>query len=271
MQHENRSRALSCDTGVVRDLLPPPDRAPDVEDDFTGPLRPDLWIDHYLPHWTTPERSAARYEVSAHGLQLRIEADQPDWREEDAPLRVANLQTGTFSGGIGSRRGTHRHREDGLDVRTPTPTRLLWAPSAGRIDVTVSASTDPGCMLAAWLVGTEHLSEEDAGEICVFEIDADAIGATTVARSGLKAHGDPRLVTDMTDVEIPYDASRPHTWTVVWGDGETTIGCEGVVVRTIAQAPDYPLFLMLDLFEIGGPGGSYPKTALLHHVRGWQR
>jgi hypothetical protein len=183
---------------------------------------------------------------------------------------VSNLQTGTFSGPQGSTHGTHRHREDGLLVRTPTPTRLLWAPSAGRVDIAVSASRDPGCMLAVWLVGTEHLGPEQSGEICVFEIDAEAIGAgTTRARCGLKAHHDPRLVADMAEVSIPVDASHPHTWTVIWRPGETVIGCEGMVRRRIPQAPDYPLFLMVDLFEIGPPGGTYPKTATLHRFRGW--
>ncbi len=255
-----------------RSRLPePPGRSPDVEDDFRGPaLRRDLWVDHYLPHWTTPDRSRARYEHGPAGLRLRIDEDQPDWRQEDAPLRVSNLQTGTFSGEQGSSRGTHRHRPDGLTVRTPTPTRLLWAPSAGRVDVTVSASRDDGCMLAAWLVGTEHLSPEHAGEVCVFEIDAAGVGADrTVARCGVKAHADPSLSTDMAEVLLPLDASRPHTWTVVWGEGETVIGCEGRVVRRLSQAPGYPLFLMLDLFETVPRGGPYPKTAQLHRVRGW--
>lgn len=248
----------------------PPERAPDVEDDFSSPLRSDLWVDHYLPHWSIPERSAARGQAVPDGWQLRIDADQLDWRPEDAPLRVSNVQTGTFSGALGSRRGTHRHRQDGLVVRTPTPTRLLWAPSAGRVEVTVSATREPGCMLAVWLVGTEHLDPEHAAEICVFEIDAEAIGTdTTRARCGVKAHSDPRLITDMTDVHVPLDATQPHTWTAIWGHGETVIGCEGVVVRRVRQAPDYPVFLMVDLFEIGPPAGAYPKTATIHHLRGW--
>src|SRR5690606_2975056 len=136
------------------------------------------------------------------------------------------------------------HRPDGLVVRTPTPTRLLWTPSAGRVEVTVSATTDPGCMLAAWLVGTEHLEPRDAGEVCLFELDGDAVGAASArARCGVKAHGDPRLVTDMAEVTVPLDATRPHTWTVVWGGGRTVIGCEGRIVRRLEQAPDYPMFL----------------------------
>jgi hypothetical protein len=254
--------------GATPESLPrPPDRAPDVEDDFAGALSSDLWVEHYLPHWTTPDRSAARSDaVPGGGRQLRIDADQPDWRPEDAPLRVSNLQTGTFSGP----RGTHRHRPDGLVVRTPTPTRLLWAPSSGRIDITVSATREADCMLAVWLVGTEHMAPQHAGELCVFEIDADAIGAgASRARCGIKAHDDPRLTTDMAEARIPVDASRPHTWTAVWGGGETVVGCEGVVVRRVPQAPDYPLFLMVDLFELDPSVGPHPKTATLHHLRGW--
>jgi hypothetical protein len=255
--------------GHVR-LPPRPDRAPDVADDFAAGPRADLWVPHYLPHWTTPERSAARYRTTGTGLELLIEADQPDWRPEDAPMRVSNLQTGTWSGPAGSAVGTHRHRPDGLVVRTPTPQRLLWAPSAGRVEVTVSASRDPQCMLAVWLVGTEHLSSRDAGEICVFEIDAAAVGATTTARCGIKAHGDDRLRTDMAEVVLPLDASTPHTWTVVWGQGRTLIACEGTVVRRLDQAPGYPLLLLVDLFELGPPSGQHPKAATLHSVAGWQ-
>src|SRR5690606_25309399 len=135
-------------------LPAPPARDPDLADDFSRGPDPALWVTGYLEHWTTPERAAARFARSRDGLILRIDADQPDWRRQEAPLRVSNLQTGSFGGPIGSIRGTHRHRPDALTVRTPVPTKLLWAPRSGRVDITVSASRDPGCMLAAWLVGT---------------------------------------------------------------------------------------------------------------------
>lgn len=124
-------------------------------------------------------------------------------------------------------------------------------------------------MLAAWLVGVETQDERDCGEICILEIDAAAIASTTIARAGVKAHGDERLTTDMSEVEVPVDATRPHTWTVIWHDTLTTIGGEGRIVRRIAQARHYPLVLMIDLFEIGNPSGPYPKSATVHAVRGW--
>lgn len=238
-------------------------------------LDPQTWVDHYLPQWTTPERSRARYDLPDHGgppgLRLRIDADQPEWREEDAPLRVSNLQTATFSGPLASGRGTHRHRGDGLTVRSEVPLRLLWAPRAGQVDVTVTASQDRACMLAAWLVGTEHLDERDSGEVCVFEIDAHAVGAaTTTARVGVKAHHDPRLSTDMTEVSVPVGAGQAHTWSARWSSTGVTIACDEAVVFTSPQVLDYPLQLMVDLFELGPREGpeAYPKTALVHAVTG---
>jgi hypothetical protein len=77
----------------------PPDRigyALAFDEPFAGPvLAGDRWVAHHLPHWTTPERSAARYELRPGLLRLRIDADQPAWRVEDGEMRVSNIQTGT--------------------------------------------------------------------------------------------------------------------------------------------------------------------------------
>ena len=53
------------------------------EEHFTAPaLAADRWVAHYLPHWGTPERPAARYALDARVLTLRIDADQPPWLPE---------------------------------------------------------------------------------------------------------------------------------------------------------------------------------------------
>lgn len=76
-------------------------------------------------------------------------------------------------------------------------------------------------MSAAWLVGAETLSPQHCGEICIFEIDSNAIGRDgTRVRCGVKAHGDECLDTDMAEVIVPIDASVPHTWSAVWGRRE---------------------------------------------------
>jgi CubicO group peptidase (beta-lactamase class C family) len=243
-------------------------------DDFSGDrLDPERWVDHYLPHWTTPERSAARYELG-DGLRLLIEADQPAWRPEDGELRVSNIQTGSFSGPSGSPVGQHRHR-DGLLVRTAQPARRLWTPSSGLVEVVVAASADPRCLTAVWLVGFEEGSPAESGEICVAELFGDAIGpGRSQVRLGVKAHHDPRLRTDMVDLLLDLDATEAHSYAAEWDGSGVRFFVDDHLVRTADQVIDYPLQLMVDLFElpvesVRDPAG-YPKSAHVTAVRGYR-
>ncbi len=74
--------------------------------------------------------------------------------------------------------------------------------------MTLRASADPDCVTAIWSVGTEHRDPRECGEICVAEIDADAVGLQTRTRCGIKAHHDDRLTTDMMTTTVPYDTRR---------------------------------------------------------------
>jgi hypothetical protein len=244
-------------------------------DDFSGPaLDAGRWIDHYLPHWTTPERSAARYTLGDGGLRLLIDADQPAWRPEDGELRVSNLQTGCFSGPLGSPVGQHRHRLD-LRVRSPQTTRRLWTPSAGLVEATVRASGDPTCMLAIWLVGFEQTSPRESGEICLAELFGDAVGpGRSQVRLGVKAHHDPRLHDDVTDLMLELDATEQHTYAAEWNARRVRFFVDGSLVRTVDQGLDYPLQLMVDLFEFPPDGhrdpAHYPKSAQVRAIRGYR-
>jgi hypothetical protein len=245
-----------------------------IHDRFDGAaLDLALWVDHYLPQWTTPDRSAARYDLTDHGLRLRIDADQPAWRPEDGRMRVSSIQTGTFSGPLGSTVGTHRHRPDGLVVRTPQPTRRLWTPSGGSVQVTATASPDPTCMLGIWLVGFEADSPEQSGEICLAELFGDRIGPhRSTIRLGVKAHNDPRLSWERNDLELDLDATGRHTYGAEWGPNGIRFLVDGTEVARSDQVVDYPQQLMIDLFEFPEsderPAAEYPKSAYIHLVRG---
>ncbi len=243
-------------------------------DDFPGPqLDAGRWVPHYLPQWTTPDRSAARYDLHPGFVRLRIDADQPAWRPEDGELRVSNLQTGTFSGPAGSARGTHRHRGD-LVVRSPQPTRRLFTPSAGLVEARLRVPADPAVMLALWLVGLEEDDPEQAGEVCIAELYGDRVGpGGSSVTTGLKAHGDPRLREDVADVALDLDATQWHTYSAAWTAEATRLYVDDVLVRSLDQGPDYPLQLMLDLFEFPAADDSrdpaaYPKVAEVRSVRG---
>lgn len=245
-------------------------------DDFSGSaLDASRWLDHYLPHWSTPDRTAARYALDGNGLRLLIEADQPAWRPEDGPMRVSNIQTGSFSGPLGASVGQHRHRPD-LRVRSPQPTLRLWTPSAGLVEATVRASGDPTCMLGIWLVGFEEASPRQSGEVCIAELFGNAIGPDrSRVRLGIKAHNDPRLHDDVTDLVLDLDATEEHTYAAEWNAHRTHFFVDDQLVRTVEQGLSYPLQLMVDLFEFPIEGdrdpARYPKSAQVRAVRGYRR
>lgn len=247
---------------------------PVFEETFTGrQLDAAKWIDHYLPQWSTPHRSAGRYDLKDGFLQLRVDEDQPAWRQEDGELRVSSIQTATFSGPVGSDRGTSRHRPD-LRVRTAVPTRLLFTPSTGLVEARLRATADPTCMLAVWLVGVEDQSPQHSGEVCIAELYGHAIGPTgSTVRMGVKAHHDPKLTMDMEDVHLDIDATDWHTYAAAWTGDETRFYVDGQLVREVSQGIDYPMQLMIDLFEFRATEhqqrGGYPKTAEVGAVRGY--
>jgi len=244
-------------------------------DSFTGErLDPDRWVDHYLPEWTTPERSQARYRLGGEGLVLRIDADQPAWRTEDGAMRVSSIQTGSWSGPVGSRWGQSRHRPD-LAVRTAQPTRRLWTPSAGLVEVTMRATPDPACMAAAWLVGFEQDGPEQSGEVCVVELFGGVIGpGGSRIRTGVKARNDPALRDDVVDVDLDLDATEEHTYAATWDERQARFYVDDVLVHRSAQGLDYPLELLVDLFEFppdeSRAPSRYPKSVVVRSVRGYR-
>jgi predicted RNA-binding protein with PIN domain len=280
-----RVRAHGAEVIGARRLLDELDRRPDAldrtgyevvfDEDFSAPeLDPARWVAHYLPQWTTPERSAARYDLAPGVLRLRIDADQPAWRVGDGQLRVSNLQTGTFSGPLGSPVGQHRHRPD-LTVATPQPTRRMFTPSSGLVEAVLRASADPACLLAFWLVGFEE-SPEQSGEICVCELFGDAIEPQRArVRMGVKAHDDPRLREDMEELALDLDATAWHSYAAEWTAEGIRFFVDDRLVRTVEQRIDYPLQLMVDLFEFpegsGRDPAAYPKTGEVKAVRGYRR
>lgn len=106
-------------------------------DDFEGDhLDRSVWIPHYLPQWSSRAQSAATYEVAGSQLRLSIPTGQGRWcpDEHEEPLRVSAVQSGVFSGAVGSTVGQQPFRE-GLRVRQAQPAQWGWTPRYGRLEV----------------------------------------------------------------------------------------------------------------------------------------
>jgi hypothetical protein len=123
---------------------------------FDGPGLDPTWLPSYLPAWSSRSAAAATYDVGPAGLRLSIPPEQPLWCPDlhDPPLRVSAVQSGNWSGPVGSTRGQQPFR-DGLVVREAQPELRGFTPLHAEVAVTCHARIGPGSMFSAWLVGME--------------------------------------------------------------------------------------------------------------------
>ena len=242
--------------------------------DFSGAdLDPAQWLPHYLPQWSSRERTRARYEVGGGRLTLRIDADQAPWSEEyDGSVRVSNLQTAVRSGPMGSGSGQHPFRE-GLVVREAQPDVRLYTPRYGLVEVRAAATVGEHSMAALWMIGVEDAPEQSA-EICVFEIFGRDIGeGAALVGMGVHPFKDPAISDDFAKVTLQGDAREFHDYAVEWAPGSTRFFIDGREVRRSDQSPDYPMQLMLDLFHFPPESGEvveYPQAFTVEWVRGYR-
>ncbi|WP_304453811.1 glycoside hydrolase family 16 protein [Nocardiopsis sp. YSL2] len=247
----------------------------EFDEDFAGDrLDTTRWIPHYLPQWSSRAASAARHRVGGGHLDLRIEADQAPWEYDlDGPMRVSNLQTGLFAGPVGSDIGQHGVHAQAR-VREEWENQRLYTPHFGVIEMRAKAIADENCMVALWLIGYEEVPEH-SGEICVAEIfGRDVTPESAAVGMGIHPFDDPALRDDFTQVQVPMDARRFHTYTVEWTPERVSFFVDGRLQRSLDQSPDYPMQLMLNIYEFPTeprePAAAYPKHFVVDHVRGYR-
>ena len=245
----------------------------EFEDTFAGgELDRRRWLPYYLPQWSSRTRSAARYELRDGGLRLRIEADQEPWCPElDGAVRVSSLQTGCFAGPLGSGIGQHRFHPDAVVTEVQEEVRL-YTPLHGRIEVRAKALDDPNVMVALWLIGFED-EPERSGEICVCEIFGSEVGpGEALVGMGVHPFGDPSLVDDFAKVRLAIDARAFHVYAAEWTQDGITFLVDGEPVKTVERSPDYPMQLMLGIYEFESDldPGRYPKDFVVDYVRGYR-
>ena len=224
---------------------------PELDERFSGDnLDLDVWFPYYLPHWSSRSQSAAAYSVHDGELRLSIPADQPLWCPElhQEPLRVSCIQSGSFAGPLGSSIGQQPFR-DGLEVREEQPTMWGYTPHYGQVETRMRGVVTPRSMFAFWMSGIED-RPECSGEICVAEVFGDAIhdGFADIG-IGLHKFRDSALAEDFTTAPIGIDVSEFHTYGVDWRPERLEFTVDGEVVRSLDQAPDYPVQLMIGVFD----------------------
>jgi hypothetical protein len=231
-------------------------------DDFDGPdLDAGVWIPHYLPMWSSRAESAATYSLGDSALRLSIPPGQGLWcaDEHDPPLRVSGIQSGIFSGQAGSTRGQQPFR-DGLVVREHQPMQWGWTPHYGLLEVRARMELSPRSMASVWMVGIED-EPERCGEICIFEVFGDALAEengrrTAAVGMGIHPFRDPALTEEWDAPRQELDVREFHTYAAEWRPDRVDFLIDGRQVKTVGQAPDYPMQAMVAVFDFPGKAAS---------------
>lgn len=225
------------------------------EERFTGDgLDPSRWIASYLPAWGSRAASAAAFELTADGLRLSIPARHPRWcpgLHDNPPLRVSAVQSGNWSGPVGSTRGQQPFRP-GLVVAEAQSELRGFVPHRGRIEVECRADIAAGSMFSAWMIGMEDQPDR-CGEICLVEVFGDMVANGRAAVGmGIHAFRDPALTEDFAAEPMDLDVAQWHTYAVEWRAGGVEWYLDGHCVRSSRQSPDYAMLLILGVFDFPG-------------------
>jgi ketosteroid isomerase-like protein len=227
----------------------------EFEDDFDGAaLDTGVWVPHYLPQWSSRAASAATYEVTGSELRLTIPPEQGLWCADDhePPLKVSGVQSGVFSGPVGSPVGQQPFRE-GQAVREFQPAQWGWTPHHGVLEVRARMDLSPRSMASVWMVGLED-EPDRCGEICIFEVFGETLeadGGRPSAAVGMGVHPfrDPALTDEFDAPRMPIDVSEFHVYAADWRPGGVDFTIDGRHVKSVGQAPAYPMQMMVAVFD----------------------
>jgi hypothetical protein len=248
------------------------------EDNFdAAELNRNVWLPHYLPAWSSCAETAATYAIKDSCLHLTIPASQGLWCAGDhrPPLRVSGIQSGNFSGPVGSTIGQQPYR-DGVTVREQQQTFWGWTPEHGYIEIRARGVVTHRSMVAFWLAGIEDQPQR-SGEICIGEMFGDGVvaGKSTAVGLGLHAFRDPSVTEDFEAVRLPIDVADFHTYAVDWTADKVDFLIEDVLVRTCPRPPAYPMQLMVGVFDFpeksDGTDAEAVPELIVDYVREYQR
>jgi hypothetical protein len=235
-------------------------------DDFDGnELDTEVWLPHYLPQWSSRAESTPTYSVADSELRLTIPPEQGLWceGEHEPPIRVSGIQSGVFSGPVGSTIGQQPFRE-GLVVRESQDAWWGWTPEYGRLELRARMDLSPRSMAGVWMVGLEDRPERSA-EILIFEVFGDALSSEDGGRPsaavgmGTRRFRDPAMTGDFEAPRLDIDVTRFHDYAAEWRPGRVDILVDGERVKTVHEAPDYPMQMMVALFDFPDKVDSAPR------------
>ena len=66
---------------------------------------------------------------------------------------------------------------------------------------------------------------------------------------GVHPFGDPAITDEFDAPRVPIDVAAHHWYAADWRPGRVDFSIDGELVKTVHQAPDYPMQMMLAVFD----------------------
>jgi hypothetical protein len=252
----------------------------EFNDEFDDPhLDTTKWLPFYLPHWSSRVQSAPNYYFEDSNLILQITQQQQPWCPEfDGEIRCSSIQTGAFSGPLGSALGQHRFSKV-CAVREIQTNIQKYTPQYGYFELRAKGLNTSANLVSLWMIGYEDTPEKSA-EITMFEIVGSRISGTS-SKLGYGVHpwGDPNIKDEFYEQELSIDATQYHNYGVEWTPTQIDFYVDNVRIRTIQQSPNYPMQFMLSIYEHRSkegwtgsydPSVPYPKRFTIDYFRAYQ-
>ncbi|MEO8613447.1 MAG: glycoside hydrolase family 16 protein [Chloroflexota bacterium] len=252
----------------------------EVHDEFDSPeLNTALWLPYYLPHWSSRARTVPRYSLENSSLVLKITQDQAPWCPEfDGEVRCSSIQTGQFSGAVGSKTGQLRF-SDACTVRETQTNVQTYTPQYGFFELRAKGLRTSANHAAWWMIGYED-SPEKSGEIAIFELVGSHTSPTSSGvRFGVHPWSDPTLRDEFYEEYLSIDTAQFHIYALEWTPTHLDFYVDNVKIKTIQQSLHYPMQFMLDIYEHPFEGAwtgvynrndPYPKTFTIDYFRAYQ-
>lgn len=254
-----------------------------ASDEFNGTdINRSLFMDRYLPHWSTSPGTKANFEVSNGSLKLYIKKGQTPWDpHHDRETTVSSIQT--FNKDYIHRWSNYK------DVAQNTEPFRGFIQKYGYFEIRAKAAPGGGVHSAWWMTGVNQDLPEgvnkqarQTGEVDIFEILGRNGGKE--ARMTVHPWGDKLKLGLLPTTGLFGDGSDYtsawHTYGYEWTPTQLRLYVDGKHVATRNKKIDYPMMMYLGVYEKTqavtwtgpyDPTVPYPKTFEVDYMRAYQK
>lgn len=249
----------------------------EFSDDFEGEeLSKEKWLPFYVPFCSPTGIAIPSYEIRKGNLALKITEEQEPWCPEfNGEIKCSSIQTGIYSGrgeGISALQETAADKGAG-DAPQFTST---YVPQYGYFEIRARMLITNSNMVSFRMRGYDSLLKKSA-EVYIFEVKGKSVkGNFAKIGYGIRKFQDKKIDEEFYETAVDIDVSRFHCYAVEWDSQKFTFYIDNKKIKQIDQLLDYPMQLMLGIFELPVFEKDiidriYPKELIVDYVRCYKR